>query len=141
MQIIPTLHFNGQAAEAIALYEQAFRTKAGFILRYTDRNEADWSDPIPPGQENYVYHAEMHIGGHRFMFGDNSVPDDSRTQNSFLTVVFDTAEEVHAAYEVMKDGCTIIYPMHSTTYSACAVSLLDKFGFRWGLMTEQTSDM
>ena len=138
MTIVPTLHFNGEGAEAIALYEKAFQTKADFILRYTDRNEADWSEPIPAEQKNYIYHAEMHIGGQRFMFSDNSIPDYSRTQNYFLTVIFDMAAEVRCAYEVMKDGCTIIAPMHSTTYSACAVSLVDQFGVRWGLMTEQT---
>lgn len=42
------------------------------------------------------------------------------------------------AYEVLKEGCTIIYPVGSTTYSSCRVVLVDKFGFRWGLMTEQT---
>jgi len=138
MQIIPTLHFNGECAAAIALYEKAFATKANFILRYKDRNEADWNDPITTEQENYVYHAEMHIGGHRFMFSDNYAPDTSRTQNSFLTAVFDTAAEVRAAYAVLSEGCTVITPMQSTTYSACMVSLVDRFGFRWGLMTEQT---
>jgi len=40
--------------------------------------------------------------------------------------------------EIYIDGATIIYPMQSTTYSSCFVSLVDKFGMRWELMTEQT---
>ena len=50
----------------------------------------------------------------------------------------ETKEEVMQAYDVLKEDCTIIYPVHSTTYSSCTVSLIDKFGFRWVLMTEQT---
>lgn len=56
----------------------------------------------------------------------------------FLTITFEDAESVKRAYEVLKEGSTIIYPMVSTTYSSCFVSLIDKFGVRWGLMTEQT---
>jgi len=139
MTVVPTMHFNGECTEAIALYEKAFQTKADFILRYADRDEADWSEPIPAGQENYVYHSEIYIGGMRFMMGDNSAPDTSRTQNQFLTVMFDTADEVRAAYAAFEGHCTVLHPMQSTTYSACMVSIIDKYGFRWGLMTERTA--
>ena len=55
-----------------------------------------------------------------------------------LVVTKDTKEEVMAAYEALADGATVIYPPHSTTYSSCEVVLIDRFGFRWGVMTEQT---
>ena len=54
-----------------------------------------------------------------------------------LVITFDTKEEVIKAYDVMQEGSETIYPMHSTTYSSCEVALIDRFGFRWGLMTEQ----
>jgi PhnB protein len=56
----------------------------------------------------------------------------------FLVITYDTAEEVKKAYEILKEGSTIIYPLKSTTYSSCFVSLIDKFGLRWGIMTETT---
>jgi PhnB protein len=55
-----------------------------------------------------------------------------------LTVTFDTKEEVKQAYDILKEGSTTIYPLQSTTYSSCMVVFVDKFGFRWGLMTEQS---
>ena len=42
------------------------------------------------------------------------------------------------AFDLMADGATIIYPIQATEYSSCFVSLVDKFGMRWELMTEQT---
>ena len=55
-----------------------------------------------------------------------------------LTVTFDTESEVKQAYEVLREDSETIYQMQSTTYSSCMVVFIDKFGFRWGLMTEQT---
>ena len=51
---------------------------------------------------------------------------------------YDTKEEVQRAYEVMKEGSTTIYKMEATPYSSCRVVFVDKFGIRWGIMTEQT---
>ncbi len=51
-----------------------------------------------------------------------------------LTVIFDTRDEVIKAYNILKEDSIIIDPLHSTTYSSCEVVLIDKFGFRWGLM-------
>ncbi len=98
----------------------------------------DGAAPLLDEQENFVYHSEIMIGDYRIMMADNVEPDTSKNTSFFLTVTFDSADDVKKAYEVLKDGCTIIHPMRSTTYSSCTVSLIDKFGVRWGLMTEQT---
>lgn len=51
--------------------------------------------------------------------------------------MFDTAEEVRHAYESICEGAQIIHPLGSTWYSAARVVLVDRFGIRWGLMTEK----
>ena len=58
--------------------------------------------------------------------------------NASLTIMFDTKEEVQQAYEIMKEGSKTIYQMEATPYSSCRVVFVDKFGIRWGIMTEQT---
>lgn len=109
------------------------------MLRYSDADKRDFDAPLTEEQKNYVYHSEIHIGEQRLMFSDIvEFGNLTKSTSLFLTVTLDSAEEVKKAYEIMKDGCTIIYPLQSTTYSSCFVSLIDKFGFRWGIMTEQT---
>lgn len=54
-----------------------------------------------------------------------------------LTVTFDNKDEVKQAYNILREGSETIYQMQSTTYSSCMFVFIDKFGFRWGLMTEQ----
>ena len=58
--------------------------------------------------------------------------------NFFAVITVDTKEEVHSMYDAMKEGSTILVPLNSTTYSSGAFNLIDKFGVRWAVMTEQT---
>ncbi len=136
--VTPGFNFNGQCEEAIALYEKAFGATTKFIMRYSDANKRDWKFPLTDDQKNMVYHAEMFIGNQRVMFSDIIEFDLSKGTSLFLVITFEDAESVKKAYEILKEGSTIVYPMKSTTYSSCFVSLIDKFGFRWVLMTEQT---
>lgn len=69
---------------------------------------------------------------------DNMDVDFVTSLSLSLTVTFDTKGEVQQAYEVLREDSETIYQMQSTTYSSCMVVFIDKFGFRWGLMTEQT---
>ena len=133
-KVVPTIHFNGRCEEAVRFYEVAFGARVGCLLHYSDRDINDWNEPLTPEQEKFVYHAEIFIGEQRIMMSDTIEPEANAS--TFLTVSFDSADDVKKAYEILKDGCTVVVPMHSTTYSACMVSLVDKFGIRWGLMKE-----
>ncbi len=138
LTVTPVFNFNGRCEEAMSLYEKAFGATTKFVMRYSDADTRDWHIPLTDDQRNMVYHAEMYIGNQRLMFSDIIEFDLSQGTSLFLTITFKDAESVKKAYEVLKEGCTIVYPMTSTTYSSCLVSLIDKFGFRWGLMTEGT---
>ena len=55
---------------------------------------------------------------------------------NFPTVMTDTKEQVTAAWEIMKEGSTVIYPLQSAFYSSARVAFADRFGIRWVIMTE-----
>lgn len=138
MNVTPTLHFSGQCEEAIGLYQKAFDLRTSYILHYSDADPRDWNVSLTPEQQAYVYHSEAYIGGQRFMLSDEIGLDPPKSTSLFLTVTFETADQVQQAYEVLANGGSVIHPLRSTTYSSCMASVVDKFGFRWGLMTEQT---
>ncbi len=71
-------------------------------------------------------------------FGGNCREAIQTCYSNFLTVMYDTKEEVQRAYEIMKNGSKTIYQLEATPYSSCRVVFVDKFGIRWGIMTEQT---
>lgn len=136
--ITPNFNFCGRCEEAIILYQKAFNARVGCLLRYSDADARDWNRELNLEQANYIYHAELFIGNQRIMMCDNMDVDLSNSTSLSLTMTFDTSDEVKEAYDILKDGSITIYPLHSTTYSSCEVVFIDKFGFRWGLMTEQT---
>lgn len=136
--LTPVINLNGQCEEAIELYKKAFGATVTCFLRYSDADKRDYDVQLTQQQKNMIYHSEIMIGGQRIMMSDIVDFELTKSVSEFLTVTFDTVEEVKKAYEVLAEGATIIYPLQSTTYSSCMASIIDKFGFRWGLMTETT---
>ncbi len=138
IRITPNFNFNGNCEEAIRLYEQAFDAKVECLLRYSDANSEDYNKKLTQEQKNFIYHAEVYVGNQRIMLADVMDIDLQPSYALSLTVTVDTKEQVIKAYDILKHGGKIIYPVHSTTYSSATCSLVDKFGFRWVIMTEQT---
>ena len=138
VKVTPVINLDGHCEEAMALYEKAFGATTRFLMRYSEADPRDWNIPLTDAQKNFIYHAEMFIGNQRVMFSDIIEFDLAKGTSLFLNITFDDAESVKKAYEVLQEGGAIIRPTKSTTYSSCFVSLIDKFGIRWVLMTEQT---
>ena len=138
MKITPTLNFGGQCREAIHLYTQAFNGEITCLLTYRDANDPAYLPLLTEEQKDWIYHAELILDGQRIIMSDHADIAFQTCYSNFLTLVYDTKEEVQAAYAVLKEGSTTIYPMEATPYSSCRVVFVDKFGIRWGIMTEQT---
>ncbi len=138
MKITPTLNFGGCCREAIHLYEMAFGGQITFLITYRDAGDPAYLPLLTEEQKDWVYHAELMLDGQRIIMSDHADLEFQTCYSNFLTIVYDTKEEVQRAYEVMKDGSTAIYPMEATPYSSCRVVFVDRFGIRWGIMTEQT---
>lgn len=137
MIITPNIHFKGECSEALKLYEKAFKSKLTMCLRYRDADSSDISiEDFSEEEKEYVYHAEMIIGNQRFFFSD-SMNEIAKGQSISIVVTFDCDDDVIEAYKILRHGGTIIHPMQETTYSGCFVSLVDRFGIRWELMTEK----
>ena len=118
--LIPHLHFGGDCADAIALYEMVFNTKA---------EDYDYRD-------NKIAHAEMNIHGQRVWlndaFGNKDKSLDCGAVHLILT--FNTAEELLICYENLKADADTSAPFHETPYSKLVGNFLDKFGVLWGFM-------
>ena len=138
MKITPTLNLGGQCREAIHLYARAFQGHIACLITYRDANDPAYMPLLTEEQKDWVYHAELMLDGHRIIMSDHADIAFQTCYSNFLTIMYDTKEEVQAAYAVLKEGSTTIYPMEATPYSSCRVVFVDKFGIRWGIMTEQT---
>ncbi len=138
MQIVPTLNFGGNCREAIHMYARGFQGSISCLITYGEANDPAYNPLLKEDQKDFIYHSELILGGQRIILADHVDMEFQTCYSNFLTVMFDTKEEVQRAYEVMKEGSQTIYPMEATPYSSCRVVFVDKFGIRWGIMTEQT---
>ena len=137
MEIVPTLNFAGGCREAIHLYEKAFGGKINCLLSYREADDPAYNPLLTEDQKDYIYHAELLLGDIRIIMSDHVDIDFTTCYTNFLTVMYDTKEEVERAYEVLREGSQTIYPIQETPYSTCRVVFVDKFGIRWGIMTEK----
>lgn len=138
MEIVPTLNFGGNCREAIQLYEKAFGGKISCLITYGQADDPAYTPLLQEGQKEYIYHSELVLGGRRIIMSDHVDLAFQTCYSNFLTVMFDTKEQVQQAYAVLKEGSQTIYEMEATPYSSCRVVFVDRFGIRWGIMTEQT---
>lgn len=106
------------------------------MIAYGDANDPAFV--FDESKKDYVYHSELVLGHQRIIMSDNADMEFQTCYSNFLTIIYDTKEEVQKAYEIMKEGSTTIYQLEATSYSSCRVVFVDRFGIRWGIMTEQT---
>lgn len=106
--------------EAIELYQKAFGATVDAVHR----------DP----ETNAIAHAEMRAFGQciAFMERDSETVAGNTMQFCFH---FGIGEEdlVKRAYEVLKVGAQIDFPLGPCEWSPCLFCLIDKFGVNWSL--------
>jgi len=132
MKVAPYLHFNGDCAQALALYEKAFGAKAE-TMRYSDAPPSEGYAP-PPGTEDFIMHAQIEVDGAQLMFCDVT-PD---MQMSFgngiaIHVLLGSEAGIKAAFDAMKEDGKVDMEPQETFWSKCFGSLQDKFGVSWML--------
>jgi len=138
MKITPTFNFNGCCREALHAYADAFGGTIACLISYREANDPAYMPLLTEAQKDWIYHAELMLDGHRIIMSDHADLDVGVCYANFLTVTFDTKEQVQHAYARLQEGSTTIYPIAATPYSSCRVVFIDRFGIRWGIMTEQT---
>lgn len=80
----------------------------------------------------------MYIHGQKIFLNDRfGDKDKSFNCAVHLIVMFSNVEELLACYEFFKEESTIIDPFTELPYSRLVDNFIDKFGVRWGFMTEQ----
>ncbi|NLW70687.1 MAG: hypothetical protein GX061_06360 [Eubacteriaceae bacterium] len=135
MQIVPTLHFNGNCREALELYSKAFGGKITYILSYGEADDPQYGE-LSDAQRNFVFHSELHIGQMRLNMCDEL--EGVNCGNAlFLTAMCETVSQALSAWEVMKEGAVVIYPPSQTFFADIRALLIDRFGIKWGIIKEK----
>ncbi len=119
-QLTPFLNFNGQAREAIKLYQTALGAKIeGEPMTFE-------KDP------SRVMHAVLTIGPGTVMLSDTqpNAPAPS-TSNTHVSLDYTDAAEMKRAFEQMSAGGKVTMPLQDTFWNATFGMLTDKFDINW----------
>lgn len=140
MKITPYLNFNGNCAEAIALYEKAFGVTAN-VMKYSDAPPAEGYQAIP-GTENYVMHACLTNQKDYTVFMADMPPSMPTTFGNgvAISMELDSEDLVKSAFEILKEGGKVTMELQKTFWSPLFGSLEDKFGVSWLLSIAEVQE-
>ena len=124
--------FNGNCAEAVAHYENAFNVKA-MVMRYKDApSESGYK--TTEETENLVMHAQLDIGCCSLMLAD--MPPENPVKigdNVNVMAEFEEAEKLDTVFNALKEGGRVHMELQATFFSKRFGSLTDKFGIGWNM--------
>ena len=137
MKVSPYLIFNGNCKEAVRLYEKAFETKAS-LCYYKEAPSGEMGE-MPAELGELVMHGVLPVGKSTVYLCDTT-PDKKTSfgDGAFACVELDNAEDVRAAFEILKEGGKVFCEAQETFWNKCYAELEDKFGLKWTIMIECT---
>jgi PhnB protein len=110
------------SGEAVELYLKAFNATLGFNVKSSD---------------DTFYHSELDICGHTLAVAEANDSMDKRftgnTSQFCLLYGEGNEDKVKKAYEILKEGSEILFPLGSCDFSPLCADFVDKFGVRWCL--------
>lgn len=135
-QLNPYLFFNGDAGEAIKLYERVLGAKVQNIQRYGD---IPGNTPKPENKDRII-HAMLAIGPAIVMISDEPADSTvSKTTNVHVCMDFDDAADQAARFEGLAQGGTVTMALHDTFWGARFGTLVDRYGIHWMFNCEKKS--
>ena len=122
MKVSPYLQFNGNCAEAITFYEDAFGVKAEVYKEGGD----------------FISHAELDFGNGWIGLSDTPPDEEKSTFGNggiSISVSLAGAEEVKSVFVELSAGGKVFEKPEATEWCECFCTLEDKFGVNWSLMS------
>jgi PhnB protein len=110
------------SVEAVELYLKAFNATLGFNVKSADGT---------------FYHSELDICGNIIAVAEANAGMDKRITGNTMQFCFHYGEGnedmVMQAYEILKEGSEILFPLGPNDFSPLCADFIDKFGVRWCL--------
>ena len=133
----PYLNYNGDAAQAIALYERALGAKVEMIQHLGDMPAGTGAPPVAEADKKRVMHARLRIGGGLVMISDCppgvTVPSGG---NAFVMLDVDDVGDLERKFDALSAGGTVTMKPNDTVWGARFGMLKDAYGVQWMMNCE-----
>lgn len=127
MKLVPYLHFEGNAEEAMNFYKDALGGEIISIQRYGDA-------PMPSDEDykDKVMHGRLTFDDNLIMISDvfkgHNVP---RGENIQMSVDVEDAAKINEVFSKMAEGGQVTMELQDTFWGARFGMLKDRFGVLW----------
>ena len=130
MQVQQYLFFDGKCEEAIEFYKSTLGAKVEMMMKFKD-NPDPQPGSCPPGAENKVMHAAMHIGDTLVMASDGFAKGHPEFKGFSLSVDVKDESEAKRVFAALGKGGQVQQPLTKTFFSPSFGMVADKFGVSW----------
>lgn len=131
MKIDPYLFFNGRCEEAIEFYKKALGATVEFMMRNSESPEPPPPGMLPPGSEQKIMHASVHIGGALVMMSDGMCDGNTAFKGFSLSLDCPDADSAREAFAALAVGGQISVPLGKTFWAPLFGMVNDRFGVGW----------
>ena len=134
MNVKILLTFNGNAQEALTLYQEVFKGAVTKLCKYGDYE--DFQDNLT--YKDKMIHSDLQFEGCTISLAD-AMPG---TQTSFgnmghtITIFCDTKEKLENIYSKLSVGGEIKCELCTPCYAQLYAEVIDRFGVLWALIIE-----
>lgn len=128
-QLNPYLNFNGDASQAVKLYETVLGAKVEMLSRFGDMP----GSTVTPETKDRVLHSTLSLGdGGKLMISDiqPGMPHAPGT-NMYVCLDFDDPADATQKFEALSAGGKVLMALTDTFWGAKFGMLLDAHGIRW----------
>ena len=131
MKIDPYLFFNGRCEEAIEFYQLALGAKVEFMMRNSESPEPPPEGTLPPGSQDKIMHASVHIGGALVMMSDGMCDGETAFKGFSLSLDCPDPSTAREAFAALADGGQVQVPLGKTFWAPLFGMVTDRFGVGW----------
>ena len=129
MKLIPYIHFEGNAQEALDFYKDILAAELMTISRYEEMPAAvdhDW--------KNKIMHSSLKFGNNILMISDGPMDYRSLKGNNIqLSLDVEDEAKIDELFNKLAEGGKITMPLATQFWGAKFGMLQDKFGIGWML--------
>ncbi len=131
MQVQPYLFFDGRCEEAVEFYRKAIGAEVEALIRFKDSPEPPPPGMVPPGSDNKVMHAALHIGTSTLMCSDGHCQGQPNFQGFSLSLEARDEADADRLFGALAEGGQVRMPLGKTFFSPRFGILADRFGVSW----------
>lgn len=127
--VIPHLHFNGEAARAIELYEKALGAK---VLARMTWSELPGGQKVPAADAGKIMHARLQVGEATLLLADaTSSGPPGPPGNGSIMLELEDPQEMASRFDALSAGGTVTMAIHDAFWGARFGMLVDAVGVAW----------